>query len=53
MLIQQQKEHIAQQDEKIDEIIGVVRAVNYEAENFKTEATMQTKMIDKLNDDID
>ncbi len=37
----------------MDEVIGVVKATSYEAENFKKEATLQNKMLDRLNEDID
>ena len=39
-LIQSLKQKIQAQDDQLDEVIGVVKATNYEAENFKKEATL-------------
>jgi syntaxin 8 len=37
----------------LDDVIGVVQATRFEAENFGAEARLQNKMLDNLNNDID
>jgi hypothetical protein len=45
-IIREQKKKIKEQDEDIDEIIGVTKRIQGEAQNFKSEATVQNKMLD-------
>ena len=44
---------IKDQDEQLDEVIGVVKATKYEAQDFGTEIKSQNVRIQKLGDDID
>ena len=44
---------LAEQDQKLDRINDVVGMIRHENENFTNEVTMQNKMLDKVNDDID
>ena len=44
---------LAEQDHKLDRINDVVGMIRHENENFTNEVTMQNKMLDKVNDDID
>jgi syntaxin 8 len=37
----------------LDDVLGVVQATRFEAENFGAEARLQNKMLDNLNNDID
>ena len=49
----QQRQHLLDQDNKLDDVIGVVQATKFEAQNFGSEAKLQNKMMDRLNEDID
>ena len=44
---------IRDQDDQLDEVIGVVKATKYEAQDFNTEIKGQNKRIEKLGEDID
>ena len=44
---------INDQDNQLDEVIGVVKATKYEAQDFNTEIKGQNKRIEKLGEDID
>lgn len=52
-LVQQQKDHLAKQDQQLDDITGIVSAIKYEGQNFNEEATLQNKMLTKLDGDIE
>ena len=41
------------QDDQLDEVIGVVKATKYEAQDFNTEIKGQNARIEKLANDID
>ena len=43
---------IRDQDGQLDEVIGVVKATKYEAQDFGTEIRHQNAQITKLSDDI-
>ena len=44
---------LREQDKQIDEVIGVVKATKYEAEDMKTELLAQNKQIEQLGENID
>ena len=44
---------IRNQDDQLDEVIGVVKATKYEAQDFGTEIKGQNVRIEKLGNDID
>ena len=52
-MVQQQKDHLARQDQQLDDITGIVSAIKYEGQNFSQEATLQNKMLDKLDTDLE
>ena len=52
-VLQQQKQMIRDQDDQLDEVIGVVKATKYEAQDFNKEIKSQNARIEKLGDDID
>ena len=41
------------QEEKLDEILGVTRAIRYEGENFGDEVNTQNVMLHSLNNEFD
>ena len=41
------------QNEKLDEIGGIVKAMRHENENIHDEVVMQNKMLDKLGNEIE
>ena len=41
------------QDDQLEEVIGIVKATKYEAQDFNTEIKGQNVRIQKLADDID
>ena len=51
--MQKQKNLYSEQDKQLEEISNIVKEVKYEAENFGDEATLQNKMLTKLETDID
>ena len=44
---------LAQQDKQLDDVIGVVKATKYEAEDTKTELLLQNKQLEHLGDNIE
>ena len=44
---------IRDQDDQLDEVIGVVKATKYEAQDFNTEIKGQNVRIEKLGNDIE
>ncbi len=48
-----QKQKLKDQDKHLDEIGGIVANLRYENQNFQQEVTLQNKMLDRVNDDID
>ena len=44
---------MAKQDQQLDDITGIVSAIKYEGQNFNEEATLQNKMLTKLDGDIE
>ena len=44
---------IKDQDDQLDEVIGVVKATKYEAQDFNTEIKGQNVRIERLGNDID
>lgn len=44
---------IKDDDDKLDEVIGVVKATKYEAQDFGSEIKSQNVRIEKLAEDID
>ena len=52
-LLQKQKDMFNKQEDHLDEIGGVVKAIKYENENFTQEVNMQIGMLDKLDSDIE
>ena len=52
-VLQHQKNMLKDQDDQLDEVIGVVKATKYEAQDFNTEIKGQNARIEKLASDID
>lgn len=52
-ILKQQQQHIAKQDDKIDEILGVTSVIKTQAQDFSTEAQLQNKMLDKTTANLD
>ena len=52
-LLELQKQNLAKQDRQLDEVIGITQAIKGEAQNFNDEVTLQNKMLDKLDGDLD
>ena len=48
-----QKKMLNDQDKQLEEIEGIVKAINYENQNFGDEATLQNRMLVNLDRDID
>ena len=48
-----QKNMLRDQDDQLEEVIGIVKATKYEAQDFNTEIKGQNVRIQKLADDID
>ena len=48
-----QKNMLKDQDGQLEEVIGIVKATKYEAQDFNTEIKIQNKEITKLGEDID
>ena len=44
---------LSTQENQLDEILGVTRAIRYEGENFGDEVTEQNKMLGTLNNEFD
>ena len=52
-MLQEQRELVRNQDEQLDQLGGVIQNIKYENQNFKTEVTLQNKMLDSLQVDMD
>lgn len=44
---------LREQDGQLDEVIGITKAIKYEAQDFNTEIKGQNARIEKLGNDID
>ena len=53
MLLQQQRNQLADQDAALGKISNVIDVINYENEEFSTEVKHQNKLLTNLNDDMD
>jgi len=52
-VLDKQKQMLQDQDKHLDEIGAIVSGLRYENQNFNQEVTLQNKMLEKVNDDID
>jgi len=51
--LQQQRNHMQNQDKKVDELIAITQVISGQAQDTKTELTQQNKQLDRLANDID
>jgi seryl-tRNA synthetase len=52
-ILQQQRNHMQNQDKKVDELIAITQVISGQAQDTKTELTQQNKQLDRLANDID
>ena len=52
-LLQEQRKMMRNQDSSLDKLGGIIQNIKYENQNFKSEVTMQNKMLDSLSVDMD